>query len=58
LAVEAAGDPLHGGLAVDEHRQPVVDDEFVEEGRFFVGAKFDVGALPTPVPAVQGTSGS
>ena len=44
MAVEAAGDPLHGGLAVDEHGQCVVDDEFVEEGRFFVGVEFDVGA--------------
>src|SRR6201990_977094 len=47
--VEAGGDPLHGRFTIDEHRQPVIDDELVEEWRFLVRAEFHVGALCAPV---------
>src|SRR3984957_8006876 len=49
--VKAGGDPLHGRFTIDEHRQPVIDDELVEEGWFLVAAEFHVGALGAPVAA-------
>jgi hypothetical protein len=51
FSVEAGGDPLHGRLAVDDHGQPVVDDELVEERWFLIGPELDVGTLGAPVAA-------
>jgi hypothetical protein len=45
FSVEAGSDSLHGRLAVDEHRQGVVDDQLIEKRRLLVGPQFDVGAL-------------
>jgi hypothetical protein len=62
-AAEAGSEQLHGRLSVHEHRQRMVDDEFVEEWRFLVGAELDAGAAgaavrPSGLAAVHGTSGS
>jgi len=41
---------LHGGLAVDQHRQGMVDHQFVQERGLLVGAELDIGPLVAPVP--------